>query len=337
MFFVLKPEIDTEARDRFLEELRGKDLTPLAVSGEGSRVYGLVGPSSVFEGLALDRHPLIEEVIRDSAPYKRASRAMHPDDTVVPVGPVRIGGERFVVIAGPCAVESEEQLEAAAAAVKRAGAVGLRGGAYKPRTSPYSFQGHGPEALDLLAGASKRHGLPVVTELLDAGDLDLFRDKVGALQIGARNMQNYPLLRAAGRSGLPVVLKRGLAATLEELLLAAEYILNEGNPNVILCERGIRTFETSTRNTLDLNGVAWLKLHTHLPVLVDPSHGTGLAELVPPLAKAGVAVGADGLIIEVHPAPAEALSDGRQSLSPDTFAQLMRDLAPFVEAAGRSL
>ncbi len=337
MFFVLKPEIDTEARDRFLGELRAKELIPLAVSGEGSRVYGLVGPSSVFESLALDRHPLIEEVIRDSAPYKRASRAMHPDDTVVSVGPVRIGGDRFVVIAGPCAVESEAQLEAAATAVKAAGAVGLRGGAYKPRTSPYSFQGHGPEALDLLAGASERHGLPVVTELLDVADLDLFRDKVGALQIGARNMQNYPLLRAAGRSGLPVVLKRGLAATVEELLLAAEYILNEGNPNVILCERGIRTFETSTRNTLDLNSVAWLKLHTHLPVLVDPSHGTGLAELVPPLAKAGVAVGADGLIIEVHPAPAEALSDGRQSLSPDTFAQLMRDLAPFVEAAGRSL
>ena len=337
MFFVLKPGVDAEARERFLEELRAKDLTPLAVSGNGSRVYGLVGPSSVFESLALDRHPLIEEVIRDSAPYKRASRAMHPDDSVVPVGAVSVGGDRFVVIAGPCAVESEAQLEAAAAAVKAAGAVGLRGGAYKPRTSPYSFQGHGPEALDLLAAASERHGLPVVTELLDAADLDLFRGKVGALQIGARNMQNYPLLRAAGRSGIPVVLKRGLAATVEELLLAAEYILNEGNPNVILCERGIRTFETSTRNTLDLNSVAWLKRQTHLPVLVDPSHGTGLAELVAPLAKAGVAVGADGLIIEVHPAPAEALSDGRQSLSPDTFAQLMRELRPFVEAAGRSL
>lgn len=337
MFFVFKPEVEPEARERFLEELRGKDLTPLAVSGNGTRAYGIVGPSSLLESLALDRHPLVEEVIRDSAPYKRASRAMHPDDTVVPVGPVSVGGQRFVVIAGPCAVETESQLEAAAAAVKAAGALGLRGGAYKPRTSPYSFQGHGPEALDLLDGASQRHGLPVVTELLDAGDLELFRGKVAALQIGARNMQNYPLLRAAGRSGIPVVLKRGLAATVEELLLAAEYILNEGNPNVILCERGIRTFETSTRNTLDLNSVAWLKRHTHLPVLVDPSHGTGLAELVAPLAKAGVAVGADGLIIEVHPSPAEALSDGRQSLSPDMFAQLMRDLKPFVEAAGRTL
>ncbi len=215
--------------------------------------------------------------------------------------------------------------------------MGLRGGAYKPRTSPYSFQGHGPEALDMLAAAGKRYGLAVVTEVLDAADLDFFSGKVSALQVGARNMQNYTLLRAVGRSGLPVVLKRGLAATVEELLLAAEYILNEGNEDVILCERGIRTFETSTRNTLDLNSVAWLKRHTHLPVLVDPSHGTGLAELVSPLAKAAVAVGADGLLVEVHPAPAEALSDGRQSLAPQAFEQLMRELGPFVEAAGRSL
>lgn len=337
MFFVLKPEVDPEARERFLEELRAKDLTPLAVSGNGTRVYGLVGPTSVLESLALDRHPLIEEVIRDSAPYKRASRAMHPDDTVVNVGNFSVGGERFVVIAGPCAVENEDQIDAAAAAVKAAGAAGLRGGAYKPRTSPYSFQGHGPEALEMLAAAGGRHGMPVVTEVLDAADLVHFRGKVGALQIGARNMQNYALLRAAGRSGLPVVLKRGLAATVEELLLAAEYILNEGNQDVILCERGIRTFETSTRNTLDLNSVAYLKRHTHLPVLVDPSHGTGLAELVAPLAKAAVAVGADGLLIEVHPSPAEALSDGRQSLAPPAFAQLMRELGPFVEAAGRHL
>jgi 3-deoxy-7-phosphoheptulonate synthase len=337
MFFVFKPEVTAEEREHFLDELRTHDLTPLAVTGNDTRAYGLVGPSSVLGSLALDRHPLIEEVIRDSAPYKRASRAMRPDDTVVSVGGVMVGAERFVVIAGPCAVESEAQLEAAAAAVKAEGAVALRGGAYKPRTSPYSFQGHGPEALEILSVVSHRYGLPVVTEILDAADLPHFAGKVGALQVGARNMQNYALLRAVGRSGLPVVLKRGLAATAEELLLAAEYILNEGNDNVILCERGIRTFETSTRNTLDLNSVAWLKRHTHLPVLVDPSHGTGLAELVAPLAKAAVAVGADGLLIEVHPAPAEALSDGRQSLSPPAFAQLMRELKPFVEAAGRCL
>ena len=337
MFFVLKPDVTTEERDRFLGELRDQDVMPLAVTGNGTRAYGLVGPSSVLASLALDRHPLIEEVIRDSAPYKRASRAMRPDDTVVPVGAVSVGGEQFVVIAGPCAVENAPQVEAAAAAVKAAGAVALRGGAYKPRTSPYSFQGHGPQGLELLAAAGERNGLPVVTEVLDAADLPYFEDKVGALQVGARNMQNYALLRAVGKRGLPVVLKRGLAATVEELLLAAEYILNEGNDNVILCERGIRTFETSTRNTLDLNSVAWLKRHTHLPVLVDPSHGTGLAELVAPLSKAAVAVGADGLLIEVHPQPAEALSDGRQSLSPPAFAQLMRELGPFVEATGRHL
>ncbi|MGH8311722.1 MAG: 3-deoxy-7-phosphoheptulonate synthase, partial [Gammaproteobacteria bacterium] len=281
--------------------------------------------------------PLVEEVVREKAPYKRASRALHPDDTVVSIGGVGVGGDRFVVIAGPCAVESEAQIDAAAAAVAASGARALRGGAYKPRTSPYSFQGRGPEALRLLASASKRHGLSVVTEIIDAVDLSSFVGIVDALQIGARNMQNYALLRAVGKSGMPVVLKRGLAATVEELLLAAEYILNEGNDDVVLCERGIRTFETATRNTLDLNAVAWLKRNTHLPVLVDPSHGTGVAELVTPLSKAAVAVGADGLLIEVHPSPADALSDGRQSLTPESFARLMRELRPFVEASGRRL
>ncbi len=262
---------------------------------------------------------------------------MHPDDTVVKSGAVAVGGDRFVVIAGPCAVEDEAQINAAAAAVAAAGAHALRGGAYKPRTSPYSFQGRGQEALQLLAAASQRYGLPVVTEILDAADLPGFRRCAAALQIGARNMQNYTLLREAGKSGMPVVLKRGLSATVEELLLAAEYILNEGNNDVVLCERGIRTFENATRNTLDLNAVAWLKRNTHLPVLVDPSHGTGIAELVSPLAKAAAAVGADGLLIEVHPSPAEALSDGRQSLAPDAFKRLMRELRPYVEASGRYL
>lgn len=337
MFFVLQPDVDEDARARLFAELREQGLRPLAVTGNGERAYALVGSASVMKGLALDRHPLVEEVIRDPAPYKRASRALHPDDTTVAVGNTRVGGERFVVIAGPCAVENGAQIEAAAEAVAFGGAKGLRGGAYKPRTSPYSFQGHGAEGVKLLTQAGQHHGLAVVTEILDAADLPHFRDAVGALQIGARNMQNYALLRAAGKSGMPVVLKRGLAATLEELLLAAEYILNEGNDQVILCERGIRTFETATRNTLDLNGVAWLKQHTHLPVLVDPSHGTGLAELVAPLSKAAVAVGADGLLIEVHPEPAEALSDGRQSLTPEAFARLMHELKPFVEATGRQL
>ncbi|MGH8307901.1 MAG: 3-deoxy-7-phosphoheptulonate synthase [Gammaproteobacteria bacterium] len=337
MFFVLKPEVTVAEREQLLAELRAQDMTALAVTGNGNRAYALVGSSSVLEGLALDRHPLVEEVVREKAPYKRASRALHPDDTVVSIGGVGVGGDRFVVIAGPCAVESEAQIDAAAAAVAASGARALRGGAYKPRTSPYSFQGRGPEALRLLASASKRHGLSVVTEIIDAVDLSSFVGIVDALQIGARNMQNYALLRAVGKSGMPVVLKRGLAATVEELLLAAEYILNEGNNNVVLCERGIRTFETATRNTLDLNAVAWLKRNTHLPVLVDPSHGTGVAELVTPLSKAAVAVGADGLLIEVHPSPADALSDGRQSLTPESFARLMRELRPFVEASGRRL
>jgi 3-deoxy-7-phosphoheptulonate synthase len=337
MFFVFRPEATEIERERLLAELRSQDAMVLAVTGNGSRAFALVGTGTVLEGLALDRHPLVEEVVREKAPYKRASRALHPDDSVVSIGGVSVGGDRFIVIAGPCAVENEAQINAAAAAVAVSGAHALRGGAYKPRTSPYSFQGHGPEALQLLAAVSKRYGLPVVTEILDAADLPSFAGCVGALQIGARNMQNYSLLRAVGKSGMPVVLKRGLSATVEELLLAAEYILNEGNDGVVLCERGIRTFETATRNTLDLNAVAWLKRHTHLPVLVDPSHGTGIAELVAPLAKAAAAVGADGLLIEVHPSPAEALSDGRQSLTPENFARLMRELRPFVEASGRRL
>jgi 3-deoxy-7-phosphoheptulonate synthase len=337
MFFVLRQEVTDMERERLFAELRAQDMTALSVAGNGGRAFALVGPSTAIEGLALDRHPLIEEVVREKAPYKRASRAIHPDDTVVSIGGVAIGGDRFVVIAGPCAVENQAQINATAAIVLAGGARALRGGAYKPRTSPYSFQGHGPEALLLLAAASKHYGLPVVTEILDAADLPCFAGHVAALQIGARNMQNYSLLRAVGKCGMPVVLKRGLSATVEELLLAAEYILNEGNDDVVLCERGIRTFETATRNTLDLNAVAWLKRNTHLPVLVDPSHGTGLAELVSPLSKAAAAVGADGLMIEVHPAPAEALSDGRQSLTADGFIRLMHELRPFVEASGRRL
>ncbi len=336
MFLVLRANVPETDRERLIEELRERGITALTVGGNGTRAYALVGSALALETMALEQHPLVEEVIRDPAPYKRASRSLHPEDSVVDLGHgVSVGGERFVVIAGPCAVESEAQLTAAADAVKAAGAHALRGGAYKPRTSPYSFQGHGPEALELLADVSRRWRLPVVTEVLDTADLKHFIGRADVLQVGARNMQNYALLRAVGRSGLPVLLKRGLAATAEELLLASEYILTEGNEKVILCERGIRTYETTTRNTLDLNTVAWLKRNTHLPVLVDPSHGTGVAELVAPLSKAAVAVGADGLLIEVHPFPAEALSDGRQSLDPSTFTTLMQELKPFIAAAGR--
>lgn len=256
---------------------------------------------------------------------------------MVSIASVPVGGERFVVIAGPCAVESRGQLRAAAEAVFRSGAHCLRGGAYKPRTSPYSFQGHGEEALRALREVSDELGLPVVSEVLDPRQVEAMDPFVDAFQVGARNMQNFSLLQALGASGKPVLLKRGLSATIEEFLLAAEYILAAGNEAVILCERGIRTFEKATRNTLDLGAVALLKRLTHLPVVVDPSHATGIRELVAPMARAAVAAGADGLLVEVHPRPEEALSDGEQSLCPREFASLMEGLLPFVHAAGRVL
>ncbi|HEU4697662.1 MAG TPA: 3-deoxy-7-phosphoheptulonate synthase [Gemmatimonadales bacterium] len=270
-------------------------------------------------------------------PVSRTLREQHPDDSVVRVAGVPVGGRRFTVIAGPCAVESAAQLGASAAAAAAHGAHLLRGGAFKPRTSPYAFQGHGLAALRLLRDASRRTGLPVVSEILEARDVEAMAPYVDAFQVGARNMQSSPLLRALGRQPKPVLLKRGLAATVDELLHAAEYLVAGGNDAVILCERGIRTFETATRNTLDLNAVAYLKRRTHLPVLVDPSHGTGRRELVAPLACAAAAVGADGIMVEVHPDPDAALSDGPQSLAPDDFARLMARLAPFVAAAGRTL
>ena len=270
-------------------------------------------------------------------PYPLTGRAPHPEDSVVHVAGVPVGGRRFTVIAGPCAVESCAQLSAAAHAVRRSGAHLLRAGAFKPRTSPYSFQGHGSDALGLLREVSDAFGLPVVSEILESGDLERMTPCVDAFQVGARNMHNSALLKTLSRQRKPVLLKRGPAATVDELLLSAEFLAAGGNDQVILCERGIRTFETATRNTLDLNGVAWLKARSHLPVIVDPSHGTGRRELVIPLARAAVAVGADGIMVEVHPDPEEALSDGGQSLTPSGFARLMSEIAPFVDAAGRLL
>lgn len=271
------------------------------------------------------------------SPSPRVSRATAPNaaDTIIPLrGGVTFGGGSFRVIAGPCSVEGREMLLDTARAVRAAGAAALRGGAFKPRTSPYAFQGLGQEGLELLALAREETGLPVVTELLDVRHLDLVAGHADVLQIGARNMQNFGLLAAVGERRLPVLLKRGMSATIEELLLAAEHILVRGNDRVILCERGIRTFETATRNTLDISAVPILKGETHLPVLVDPSHAAGRADLVPALACAAAAIGADGLLVEVHPDPANALSDGPQSLTPLVFADLMRRLAPFVAAAG---
>ncbi|HZO81927.1 MAG TPA: 3-deoxy-7-phosphoheptulonate synthase [Candidatus Binataceae bacterium] len=269
--------------------------------------------------------------------FKLAAREVRPEGSRIKVGALEIGGRRLAVMAGPCAVESRQQVEAAAAAVKRAGANMLRGGAYKPRTSPYAFQGMEDAGLRLLEDAGRTQGLPVVTEIMDPHDIDLVARHADMLQVGARNAQNFSLLRRLGRIKKPVLLKRGMSTRLEEFLMAAEYILSEGNPNVVLCERGIRTFETATRNTLDLNAVPLLKQWTHLPVIVDPSHGTGIWSLVKPMALAAIAAGADGLMIEVHPQPEHALSDGPQQLRPDRFAELMAALAPVAEAVGRML
>ena len=286
---------------------------------------------------SLNSLPQVERVLPVQKRYKLASRASCPAPSVIDVAGVKIGGDHFVLMAGPCSVENRGQLLSTARSVKAAGATILRGGAFKPRTSPYEFQGLGPEGLELLAEARAETGLRVITEILSERDVDLVAGTADILQIGARNAQNFQLLIACARSGKPILLKRGLSMRLEEWFLAAEYILAHGNPNVILCERGIRTFETYTRNTLDLGAVAAAKLETHLPVIVDPSQGCGRADLVKILCQGAVAVGADGLIVEVHPTPAEALSDGQQQLDPAAFAELVTALKPYVGAAGRKI
>lgn len=337
MIIVLKPEATEADALRLLGSIEAKGLKPLYLPGVERIVLGALGDERVLQEINIEGDPLVESVKPILTPYKLVSREMKGHDTVVDIGNVSVGGNRIVVIGGPCAVESEDQLRETAFAVRDAGARALRGGAYKPRSSPYSFQGKGEEGLRLLKLISRETGMPVVSEVMDTSDLDHFAETVDCLQIGARNMQNFKLLQAVGQTKKPVVLKRGLSATIEELLLAAEYIVAAGNPNVILCERGIRTFETATRNTLDLNAVAYLKRKTHLPVMVDPSHGTGIRELVGPLAKAAIAVGADGVLIEAHRNPAQALSDGKQSLTPPQFAQLIKELRLVAEAVGRTL
>ena len=305
--------------------------------GEERTIIGVIG-----NGRPLDREPIerldgVERMVPILRPFKLASREFHPHDTVVKVNGVSIGGRQLVVMAGPCAVESCEQLLETARVVKEAGGRVLRGGAFKPRTSPYSFQGLGEEGLRLLAQARDETGLPVVTEVIDSQMVPLVTTYADILQVGARNMHNYALLHAIGEAQRPVLLKRGMMSTIEELLMAAEYVLSHGNERVILCERGIRTFEHYTRNTLDISAVPLLKQLCHLPVVVDPSHGTGKWELVEPVSRAAVAAGADGLIIEVHPHPEAALSDGVQSLKPARFAALMESLRPVAEAVGRTL
>ena len=337
MIIILKPEATEEDAEQILAHIAATGLRPLYMPGTERTVIGAIGDERQLESLHFDAYPQVERVDPVLAPYKLVGREFHPHDTVVRIGSTSVGGEQFSMIAGPCAVESEEQLRATAVAVKRAGATCLRGGAFKPRTSPYSFQGLGLRGLELLHQIGAETGLPVVTEIVDPADLETVARFADALQVGARNMQNFRLLQALGGCGRPVVLKRGMSATLQDLLLAAEYIVNEGNSAVILCERGIRTFETAMRNTLDLAAVPYLKQRSHLPVIVDPSHGTGIRELVSPMARAAAACGADGVIVEVHHDPAASLSDGKQSLYPAQFEALVEGIRPFVEASGRSL
>lgn len=305
--------------------------------GDERTIIGVIGNGRPLERAPIERMDGVERTVPILRPFKLASRDFHPQDTVVSINGCQVGGKQLIVMAGPCAVESRDQLLETAHAVKEAGAQILRGGAFKPRTSPYSFQGLGEKGLRLLAEAREETGLPVVTEVMDPQLVPLVTTYADILQIGARNMQNYALLHAAGEAQRPVLLKRGMMSTIEELLMAAEYILSHGNSRVILCERGIRTFEQYTRNTVDISAVPLLKQLSHLPVIVDPSHGTGKWKLVEPVSLAAVAAGADGLMIEVHPRPEEALSDGAQSLKPERFSELMYRLRPVAEAVGRAL
>jgi len=338
VIIVIRPHTPPEQVEEVIREVAQLGYTPNPIRGDYQTVVAAIGDETTHASLeSLTALPQVERVLRVQKRYKLASRESHPEGTVVNAGGVEIGGRDFVVMAGPCSVESEEQLMATARAVKAAGATVLRGGAYKPRTSPYEFQGLGPEGLKLLEAARAETGLRIVTEVLSERDVDLVARTADILQIGARNAQNFQLLVACARSGKPVLLKRGMSMRVEEWLLAAEYLLAHGNPNVILCERGIRTFENYTRNTLDLAAVAIAKQETHLPVVVDPSQGCGRADLVKVLCRGAIAVGADGLIIEVHPNPAEALSDGQQQLDPPAFAALVADLDPYLKAAGRTL
>ena len=336
MIIILKQHADQQAVKDLCRELEGRGLSIHESQGAETHILGLVGDTKSIAESWLRASPVVEDVRRVSEPYKKANRKFHPEDTVVDVSGVKVGGGSFAVIAGPCSVESESQIETVAAAVQTAGAKLLRGGAFKPRTSPYSFQGMRAEGLELLRHARSKTGMPIVTEIMNTEHLPLFAD-VDLIQVGARNMQNFELLKAVGQSGRPVLLKRGLSATLEELVMSAEYIMAEGNDQVILCERGIRTFEPSMRNTLDISAVPMLKKMTHLPVVIDPSHAAGIAWMVEPLAAAAVAAGADGRVVEVHNDPARALCDGAQSLTPAQFSALMDKLRPLVSLMGKTL
>lgn len=331
MIVVLKENPNQAQLDNLISWLKGQGVEIHLSMGVNQPILGLVGDTAAIDIDLVNALDIVEDVKRIQEPYKNANRKFHPEDTVVTVGDVKIGGGELTLIAGPCSVESEEQICSVARSVKAAGAHMLRGGAFKPRTSPYSFQGLRGDGLKLLELAKKETGLPIVTEIMDASQLDLF-ENVDMIQVGARNMQNFELLKILGGTNKPILLKRGLSATYEELLMSAEYIMSRGNMNVVLCERGIRTFETYTRNSLDISAIPVLKKLSHLPVIIDPSHSAGKSALVPPLSCAAVAAGADGLIIEVHNDPEHALCDGPQSIKPEVFDALAKKLAVIHDA-----
>lgn len=324
MIAIVKPGTPKEGVAQLCEIIESKGVSTSVIEGANQTIIGLVGDTTRIDPYLLESNSMVEAVRRVSEPFKKANRKFHPDDTVIEVGGVKIGGKgNFVVMAGPCSVESEEQCMIIAEQVKKHGAAIFRGGAFKPRTSPYSFQGLGKEGLDILSKVKREFDMPIITEIMDARDLDLF-DDVDILQVGARNMQNFSLLKELGRYGKPVLLKRGMSATIDELLMSAEYIMSEGNDQVMLCERGIRTFETRTRNTFDVSAIPVLRELTHLPIIADPSHATGYTRFVTPVACAATAAQADGLEVEVHHDPAHAASDGAQALLPAQFEDMMR-------------
>ena len=337
MIIVLKPGAP-EAECRKLKDMLLREGFQInEIVGVNVTILGVIGDTSAFDPKRITVNDYVEKVMRVQEPFKRANRMFHPENSIVDVSGVPIGGKKLAVIAGPCSIETDEQMNSVAKSVKEAGATLLRGGAFKPRTSPYSFQGLKEKGLDMLKAAGEANGLPIVTEIMSADKIARFAEDVDLIQVGARNMQNFELLKELGKIQTPILLKRGLSATIEEWIMSAEYIMAGGNENVILCERGIRTYETYTRNTLDLSAIPAVKKLSHLPVLVDPSHAAGMWWMVEPLAKAAVAVGADGLMIEVHNDPENAWCDGAQSLKPERFANLMKDLKEIAKIVGREL
>ena len=338
MVVIMKPDHTLEELEKTIKAMEQGGVKVMVSKGSETTILGAEGDAGALDQEYLSQLSGVERVMRVSEPYKKANRKYHPDDSIIDMGcGVSIGGKKLTVIAGPCSVESQEQMVGVAKAVKASGAAAMRGGAYKPRTSPYSFQGKGVEGIRLLLDAKDATGMPIVTELMSSDQLPMFEEAVDVIQIGARNMQNFDLLKKVGRTKKPILLKRGMSATIEEWLMSAEYIMSEGNPNVILCERGIRTFETYTRNTLDLSAVLAVKQLSHLPVVVDPSHACGRAWMVEKMAMAAVVAGADGLIIEVHNDPAHALCDGAQSITPTQFDSTMDKLRGVAACVGREL